>query len=73
MKTFESIMIRQCPICRSANIGQLKHRTSLGYQRFRCRECRCNFKKRSGNPFNFLKYPKNLVLMMVSLCEMMSD
>ena len=77
-------MTHQCPTCSSTKIGQLKHRTSLGYQRFRCRECRCSFNERSGSPFNFLEYPTDLVLMVVrwrlryclslrNLCEMMSE
>ena len=77
-------MTHQCPTCSSTKIGQLKHRTSIGYKRFKCRECRCDFNERSGSPFNFLEYPTDLVLMVVrwrlryclslrNLCEMMSE
>ena len=54
-----------CPKCQSTEVSLLKRQTSLGYQRFRCKRCRCTFNERSGTVFNFLEYPTDLVLMVV--------
>ena len=54
-----------CPKCQSTEVSLLKRPTSLGYQRFRCKRCRCIFNERSGTVFNFLEYPTDLVLMVV--------
>ena len=54
-----------CPKCQSTELSLLKRPTSLGYQRFRCKRCRCTFNERSGTVFNFLEYPTDLVLMVV--------
>ncbi len=54
-----------CPKCQSTEVSLLKRQTSLGYQCFRCKRCRCTFNERSGTVFNFLEYPTDLVLMVV--------
>ena len=54
-----------CPKCKSTEVSLLKQRTTLGYQRFRCKVCRGTFNERSGTVFNFLEYPTDLVLMVV--------
>jgi len=46
-----------CPKCKSTEVSLLKQRTTLGYQRFRCKICRGTFNERSGTVFNFLEYP----------------
>ena len=54
-----------CLKCQSTELSPLNRPTSLGYQRFRCKRCRCTFNERSGTVFNFLEYPTDLVLMVV--------
>ena len=54
-----------CPKCQSTELSLLKRPISLGYQRFRCKRCRCTFNERSDTVFNFLEYPTDLVLMVV--------
>ena len=54
-----------CPKCKSTEVSLLKQRTTLGYQRFRCKVCRGTFNERSDTVFNFLEYPTDLVLMVV--------
>ena len=54
-----------CPKCKSIQVSLLKQRTTLGYQRFRCKVCLSTFNERSGTVFNFLEYPTDLVLMVV--------
>ncbi len=44
----------RCPHCHSSNIGGRKRRTSLGYRRFGCRDCRRTFNERSAGSFNYL-------------------
>jgi putative transposase len=51
-----------CPHCFSASTSKRKHRTSLGYQTFNCRDCNKRFNERSGTPFNDLQFPTDIVL-----------
>ncbi len=53
-----------CPHCASASKEQSK-KTSLGYPTFHCSICHCTFNERTGTPFNFLKYPPDIVLLVV--------
>jgi hypothetical protein len=41
----------------------------LGYQVFRCRECKRSFNSRTGTPFNFLEVPTDIVFQ-VLLCRL---
>ena len=54
-----------CPHCRSSATSQRRHRTELGYRRFRCRSCGRRFNERTGTPFNDLQYPTDIVLLAV--------
>ncbi len=54
-----------CPHCRSSATSRRRHRTELGYRRFRCRSCRRRFNERTGSGFNELHYPTDIVLLAV--------
>ena len=54
-----------CPKCKSTEVSLLKQRTTLGYQRFRCKIYRGTFNERSDTVFNFPEQPTDLVLMVV--------
>ena len=54
-----------CPHCRSTATTSRRHRTELGYRRFRCRSCRRRFNERTGSGFNELQYPTDIVLLAV--------
>ena len=54
-----------CPHCLSASTSKRKHRTSLGYRTFYCRDCNRRFDERSGTPFNDLQFPNDIVLLAV--------
>ena len=54
-----------CPHCRSSATSQRRHRTELGYRRFRCRSCGRRFNERTGSGFNELHYPTDIVLLAV--------
>ena len=62
MKESHSII---CPTCSSSSISLEKERTSLGYERYRCKECRKRFNQRTGTPFNHLEYPTDMVMLVV--------
>ena len=52
-----------CPHCRSNATSRRRHRTELGYRRFRCRSCRRRFNERTRSGFNELHYPTDIVLL----------
>ena len=54
-----------CPHCRSSAATRWRHRTELGYRRFRCRSCGRRFHERTGSRFNELQYPTDIVLLAV--------
>ena len=54
-----------CPHCSSSKTTPLKQRTTLGYERFRCRCCERHFNERTGTPFNYLEYTTDVVLLIV--------
>ena len=54
-----------CPHCLSTTSSRRKHRTSLGYRTFYCRDCDRRFNERSGTPFNDLQFPTDIVLLSV--------
>ena len=54
-----------CPHCLSTPTLKRKHRTSLGYRTFYCRDCNRRFNERSGTPFNDLQFPNDIVLLAV--------
>jgi putative transposase len=55
----------RCPHCASADTRERRERTELGYRRFRCRGCRCEFNERTGTRFNHLQYPTDIVCLVV--------
>ena len=54
-----------CPHCLSTTSSSRKHRTSLGYRTFYCRDCDMRFNERSGTAFNDLQFPTDVVLLAV--------
>ena len=54
-----------CPYCASSVLKEQSKRTALGYRTFRCSNCKRTFNERTGTPFNFLKYPTDIVLLVV--------
>jgi transposase-like protein len=54
-----------CPHCSTTATSQLAERTSLGYNVFRCSQCRRKFNERTGTVFNFLEFPTDIVLLVV--------
>ena len=54
-----------CPHCLSTFVSKRKHRTSLGYRTFYCRDCERRFNESSGTPFNDLQFPNDIVLLAV--------
>ncbi len=52
-----------CPHCQSSSVSKRKHRTSLGYKTFFCRDCDRRFNERTGTPFNDLQCPTDIVLL----------
>jgi transposase-like protein len=54
-----------CPHCLSTSVSKRKHRTSLGYLTFYCRDCERRFNERSGSAFNDLQFPNDVVLLAV--------
>ena len=54
-----------CPHCQSSSVSKRKHRTSLGYKTFFCRDCDRRFNERTGTPFNDLQCPTDIVLLAV--------
>jgi putative transposase len=55
----------RCPYCQSMATSERPDQTELGYRRFRCRDCRHVFNKRTGAPFNRLQYPTDVVCLVV--------
>ena len=54
-----------CPHCLSTSTSGRKHRTSLGYRTFYCRDCGRRFNERTGSSFNDLQFPTDVVLLAV--------
>ena len=54
-----------CPHCTCDRTMKLNQPTKLGYKRFQCRGYGRTFNERTGTPYNFLKYPTDIVLLVV--------
>jgi putative transposase len=54
-----------CPHCASLRTKEQCKVTALGYQTFRCSDCRRTFNERTGTPFNYLEYPTDIVLLVI--------
>ena len=57
-----------CPHCGSNRITNLQRTTALGYAVFYCKDCQRTFNERTDTPFNFLKFPTDIVFQ-VLLCR----
>jgi len=56
--------LSNCIHCKSAEIRSIGQ-TSLGYNEFRCRDCKRKFNERSSSPFNHLEQPTDVILLVV--------
>lgn len=56
--------IANCIHCKSAEIRGIGQ-TSLGYNEFRCADCRKKFNERTSGPFNHIEQPTDEVLLVV--------
>jgi putative transposase len=54
-----------CPHGESTATTERSDRTTLGYRRFRCRDCSRVFHERTGTLFNRLQYPTDVVCLVV--------
>ena len=57
-----------CPHCSSEHVSLLQRKTNLGYPMFRCKLCRRTYNERTGNPFNFIEVPTDIIFQ-VLLCR----
>ncbi|GHO63143.1 hypothetical protein KSC_020350 [Ktedonobacter sp. SOSP1-52] len=55
-----------CPYCTSSATREQCKKTTLGYRTFRCSACKRLFNERTGTAFNFLEYPTDTVLLVVT-------
>jgi putative transposase len=55
-----------CPHCATTTTTKRAKKTKLGYATFFCPHCRCTFNERTGTPFNYLEFPTDIVLLVVS-------
>lgn len=68
----------RCPHCRSMKTKERSGRTEIGYRRFHCGDCCRLFNERTGTLFNRLRYPTDVVRLVVlwrlryklSLCDL---
>jgi len=54
-----------CPHCTCSKTSQLAENTSLGYEIFRCSQCKRKFNERTATPYNHLQFPTDVVLLVV--------
>ena len=54
-----------CPHCQSINIQQIKKKTVLNYEQFRCSSCGRQYNERTGTKLNFIEYPTEVVMIAV--------
>ena len=55
----------KCPYCVVSTARKRAKRTELGYATFFCPGCQRSFNERTGTPFNYLKVPTDIVLLVV--------
>jgi transposase-like protein len=55
----------RCLGCASAAVTGRPERTAQGYRRFRCRDCRRQFKERSTGQLNRTQHPSDVIALMV--------
>ncbi len=54
-----------CPHGGSAATNERSDRTALGYRKFRCRQCGRGLNEPTGSPYNWLRYPTDIVFLVV--------
>ena len=54
-----------CPHCKSTNVRLCKTKTSLRYDKYRCRSCGSQYNERTGTLFNFIEFPNEVVMLTV--------
>ena len=54
-----------CPHRAATATVEQSRRTALGYRPFRCGRCRRMCNERTGSPYNHLRYPTDVVLLVV--------
>ena len=54
-----------CPHCQSKATRELKKKTVLGYNQYRCCNCGKQYNKRTGTKFNFIEYRTEVVMLAV--------
>jgi putative transposase len=55
----------RCITCDAAKVSERPERTSRGYRRFRCLACGKQFNERSGQILNRVRYPSDVVALVV--------
>ena len=64
---FRSLLMT-CPHCQSPHVSLLQRKTSLGYDMFRCKDCRRIFNERTDTPFNFIEVLTDIIFQFL-LCR----
>ena len=64
MKNWKNIM-NFCPHCSSPSTGKIKKQAVLGYDRYRCRDCKRQYNERTGTKLNFIEYPTEVVMIAI--------
>jgi len=52
-----------CLHCGSRDFYTCSNTTNLGYQQYRCRECKKQYNERTGTPFNFISHRTEVAIM----------
>src|ERR1700759_2663361 len=55
----------RCIGCGSTAVSERSERTTQGYRRFRCRDCRKQFNERSESLLNRTQYPSDVIALVV--------
>jgi putative transposase len=55
----------RCVACGPAAVTERPERTTQGYRRFRCRDCRKQFNERSLGSLNRTQYPSRVIALVV--------
>ena len=54
-----------CPYCQSKVTKEIKKKTVLGYDQYRCYDCGKQYNERTGTKFNFIEYRTEVVMLAV--------
>jgi len=61
------------PHCAATSTKERGKKTKLGYRAFRCSACKHLFNERTGTPFNYLEFPTDIVLLVMSKTTVVSN